>query len=344
MINSLDFTDITKKLRRFFDKKGWVEVYTQNTLHLLSVHEDTNILSNFNYDGMIWPLPQTAKITLDYELLKHSDWKGVFCLSTCFKNSSDQLDTSDNKIVPMYEFIMRGNMEDLIHIEAELLHYLGLGEIDQFVYKKYSTLLEKYDINELNNKLIYDDIGSVVFLKEYPNDNSTFWNTKLATNKLTLKNINVIINGIKVIHSAEMSVNKEDMREQFNKMNNKNYTNILFSNYGKERVEKEVEDYLKLDFFTRAGGYIDITKFINIMKLNNLLHKPLLCDIEQKILEKKHLEEATLEHELLKKTKRNRCWSLPVSSKRNTKLVNSVARVASKAGAKAFEMAGDALI
>lgn len=343
IVQSLDFTDITKKLRKFFDKKGWVEVHSQDILRLLSVCEETNTVSNLNYDGMIWPLPQTAQICLEHELSKHPDWKGVFCLSTSFKNTYYRENV--NKILPMFEFIVRGDMNQLIDLEAELLEYLGFGEIHKYMHTKYNNLTEKYNTDKLNNEhsqLICNDFGSIVFLEDYPNNITTFWNTKLSENKLTSKKVNVIIDGLEVIHSAEMSINKEEMRDQFYKMNNRNYSNSLFANYGKERVEQELEEYLNLDFSTRAGGYIDINKFIDTMKLNNLLYKPLQSDIRQKILEKENLEKLeTLEKELIN-TKR-RCWGFSLSSKKKN-IVNTVTRVASKAGAKAFEIAGEVFI
>ena len=38
-----------------------------------------------------------------------------------------------------------------------------------------------------------------------------------------------------------------------------------------ERVEKELEDFLKKDFFHRSGGGIGMTRMIRAMKLSNLI-------------------------------------------------------------------------
>ena len=39
-INPLDFHTVTKKLREFFEHKGWVEVHTQSRLSILAACED----------------------------------------------------------------------------------------------------------------------------------------------------------------------------------------------------------------------------------------------------------------------------------------------------------------
>jgi hypothetical protein len=41
------------------------------------------------------------------------------------------------------------------------------------------------------------------------------------------------------------------------------YANLLYSQFGKERVEKELDDFLSHDFFPRVGGGIGLTRLIN---------------------------------------------------------------------------------
>ncbi len=43
------------------------------------------------------------------------------------------------------------------------------------------------------------------------------------------------------------------------------YAKILFSKFGKERVEKELDAFLSFDFFPRVGGGIGVTRIINAM-------------------------------------------------------------------------------
>ena len=46
---------------------------------------------------------------------------------------------------------------------------------------------------------------------------------------------------------------------------------MLYDNLGEERVNNELEEFLKLDFFTRYGGGIDVTRMIRALKLSNLI-------------------------------------------------------------------------
>ena len=43
------------------------------------------------------------------------------------------------------------------------------------------------------------------------------------------------------------------------------YADLLFEKFGQERVEKELDDFLSLDFFPRVGGGIGITRLLHAM-------------------------------------------------------------------------------
>ena len=43
------------------------------------------------------------------------------------------------------------------------------------------------------------------------------------------------------------------------------YANLLFKLFGKERVEKELDEFLSFDFFPRFGGGIGITRLMNAL-------------------------------------------------------------------------------
>ena len=61
------------------------------------------------------------------------------------------------------------------------------------------------------------------------------------------------------------------MRDTFYTISGGEYANTLFAQFGKARVEQELEDFLKKDFFQRSGGGIGVTRMIALMKLSNLL-------------------------------------------------------------------------
>ena len=85
------------------------------------------------------------------------------------------------------------------------------------------------------------------------------------------KKVDVILNGMETIGSAQRSANPQEMREQFHSISDGAYANILFSNFTKERVEKELDDFLSFNFFERSGGGIGITRMIKALKECDLL-------------------------------------------------------------------------
>jgi aspartyl/asparaginyl-tRNA synthetase len=80
----------------------------------------------------------------------------------------------------------------------------------------------------------------------------------------------VIMGGMETIGSAERSSDTEKMREMFHTISDGMYANLLFKLFGKERVEKELDEFLSYDFFPRFGGGIGITRMISALdKLNS---------------------------------------------------------------------------
>jgi len=49
------------------------------------------------------------------------------------------------------------------------------------------------------------------------------------------------------------------------------YANILYTQFSKERVENELNEFVKKDFFERSGGGIGMTRMIRAMKLSGLI-------------------------------------------------------------------------
>jgi aspartyl/asparaginyl-tRNA synthetase len=83
--------------------------------------------------------------------------------------------------------------------------------------------------------------------------------------------VDVILHGMETIGSAERSCDPNEMRKQFYTISQGQYANLLFSNFTKERVEGELDEFLKFNFFPRCGGGIGVTRLIRAMKLSNLI-------------------------------------------------------------------------
>jgi len=277
-IDYKNFDAVVSKMRTFFrDVKGYKEVHTQNKLSILAACEDPTTIATYNYNGEVWPLPQTGQMWLEHYLLEHPEEDGFFCLSTSYRNEPNPVEGRHDKIFPMFEFELKGGIEELRKVEMELLDYLGFnkeGETMTYPRDDYDNVATKYEVDELDHiheEYMERDFGKVFFLENFPRRTSPFWNMRHAADKEHANKIDVIIHGIETIGSAERSTDPVQMKEIFHTISEGGYANILFAQFGKERVEKELEDFLKKDFFQRSGGGIGMTRMIRAMKLSNLI-------------------------------------------------------------------------
>lgn len=266
------YSKVVSLLRKFFHSKGFVEVHTQDRLSILAACEDPTTVATFDYAGQKWPLPQTGQMWLEYELLTNPEVAGVFCLSTSFRNEQNPVPGRHKIIFPMFEFESKGSIKDLKKLETELVEYLGFENKKSFAYQSYDQLAKKYKKKELSHKeenKMEKDFGPVVFLENFPQRTSPFWNMRKRgeyANK-----IDVIIAGNETIGSAERSTDKIEMKKQFETISEGKYAGLLYQLFGKDRVVKELNEFLSLDFFPRFGGGIGITRLIDGMKKYELI-------------------------------------------------------------------------
>jgi aspartyl/asparaginyl-tRNA synthetase len=251
-----------------------LEVHTQSRLSILAACEDPTTISTYNYGGQVWPLPQTGQMWLEYELLNNPDAPGFFCLSTSFRNEPNPVPGRHDKIFPMFEFEMKGSMDDMVQLEKDLLVHLGFGEEASFHEGNYVDVAKQYNVTELEHEheaQLETDYGKVFFLKNFPNHTSPFWNMKQHTDGDLAYKVDVILHGVETIGSAQRSSSVDEMREMFYNISDGQYANILFSNFTKGRVEDELNAFLGHTFFERCGGGIGVTRLIRAMKLSSLL-------------------------------------------------------------------------
>ena len=277
-VNCQDFHNVVQKMRGFFVSKGFIEVHTQNRLSILAACEDPTTMSTYSYAGSVYPLPQTGQMWLEHYLLDNPDVPGFFCLSTSYRNEPNPVPGRHDLIFPMFEFETRGDMNDMINLEAELLEYLGF-KVDMYpnnVYPEgdYDDVAQKYNVDILEHEhetQLENDYGPVYFLKNFPERTSPFWNMNRNEGNTHAKKVDVIIHGIETIGSAERSCDKEMMRKRFNEISDGEYANTLFAQFTKERVLSEMNQFLSKEFFPRFGGGIGMTRMIRAMKLSNLI-------------------------------------------------------------------------
>ncbi len=266
--DSMAFSDVVNKLRHFCLQKGFCEVSTQDRLSILAACEDPDTVATYTYAGQVWPLPQTGQMWLEYELLTNPGLPGVFCVSTSYRNEPHPVPGRHKLIFPMFEFELPGSIEDLQQFETELLEYLGFGDRQDFHYKQYDDLKRHYQTRELTYKhenQMVEDFGPVVFCRNFPAYTSPFWNMKQKGEKYAHK-IDVIITGNETIGSAERSTNVHQMMDKFYTISGGQYAQKLFDLFGQDRVEKELNEFLRLEFFPRVGGGIGLTRLIDALK------------------------------------------------------------------------------
>jgi len=261
LIDPKKYTETVGRLRSFFLAKGFYEVHTQNRLSILAACEDPETVATYCYNNNIWPLPQTGQMWLEYELLNNPSAEGFFCVSTSYRAEPNPVEGRHETIFPMFEFEMKGGVEDLQDMEQDLCKYLGI-DLPDYQIKKYESWAEAYGHKELDHD-DEENIGTGM-ITDFPEWTSPFWN--MARNDDgTSKKIDVILGGMETIGSAERSTDKEQMRKTFYTISDGQYAQLIIDLFGEERVEKELEEFLSFDFFPRSGGGIGIQRLMKAL-------------------------------------------------------------------------------
>ncbi len=265
-------------LRSFFLKRHFVEVHTQDRLSILAACEDPTTVATYEYGGALWPLPQTGQMWLEYELLKNPSLPGVFCVSTSYRAEQHPVPGRHEIIFPMFEFESRGTIDDLRALEEELCETLGFGRVTRggaparFAHGTYDEMTRRYGVAEIGateELAIARDFGPVFFLEAFPVRTSPFWN--MRTDGEYARKIDVILSGMETIGSAERSSDPQEMRRQFHTISDGRYAGLLYEKFGRERVERELDGFLSLDFFPRFGGGIGMTRLIRSLTTEGLV-------------------------------------------------------------------------
>lgn len=267
LISPKKFTNAVGLLRSFFLSKGFEEVHTQNRLSILAACEDPENVATYNYMGNIWPLPQTGQMWLEHELLTRPSSKGFFCVSTSYRQEPNAIPGRHETIFPMFEFEMPGDVDDLKNMEIELCRHMGFPELEIQTYDEWS---DQFNVKELENE--HEEIIDWGMITDFPEFTSPFWNMSRNEdlNGVTSKKIDVILNGMETIGSAERSTDKDQMRSTFETISNGEYAELLYKLFGKDRVQKELDEFLKYDFIPRVGGGIGMTRMISALDRINV--------------------------------------------------------------------------
>ncbi len=267
----MKFHTATSLMRGFFLSKWCIEVHPQCRRSILAACEDPSTIWTYERRWQKWPLPQTGQMRLEYELLNQPDVPGFFCVSTSYRNEPNPVEWRHKTIFPMFEFELKGNMEELVKWEKELcerMWFEGSARIS------YDAAKEHYQVQELEHEHENDmdeDFHPITFLTDFPIYTSPFWNMKKDWDHA--KKVDVIMYGMETIWSAERSCNPEEMRDQFYSISQGWYAQTIIDHFGKERVEKELTEFLSFNFFPRSWGWIWVDRMISAMEKAWLFEK-----------------------------------------------------------------------
>lgn len=273
IIDSVKYNKVVNQLRSFFVSRNFIEVHTQNRLSILAACEDPFNVQMFDYNGHTWPLPQTGQMWLEYELLKKPNVAGYFCLTTSYRFEKNPVPGRHDLIFPLFEFEFKGNMDELVQLEKDLLVYLGYDK-SKFYVNTYKNIADEFGTKELEHEheeRLYKEKSATSFITNFPEFTDPFWNMKRSKTDDTSYKVDVILSGQETIGSAEREVDKEVMRTRFNTIMNEGYKNKLYELFTEKRTEGELDEYLNFKFFTRSGGGIGVTRLIRSMEKEGLL-------------------------------------------------------------------------
>lgn len=265
------FHHVASILRSYFVSLGYLEVHPQNRLSILAACEDPHTIATFQYNGKLWPLPQTNQMWLEHELLKNPDLPGLFCLTTSYRNEPKPVEGRHHLSFPMFEFEGNGSFGDLLNINVGMLRALGLLQSKTHTVGKYEDVCkeQKCTIIGASEEMMLSKINNVYFLIDFPEHTNPFWNME-RTGDISHK-CDVILNGIETIGSAERSCNPEDMLLKFITIEGGRYKQQLYNLFGYDRVVAELNEFLANKFFPRFGGGIGITRLIRSLMLEGLI-------------------------------------------------------------------------
>ncbi|MGE0206768.1 MAG: amino acid--tRNA ligase-related protein [Candidatus Babeliales bacterium] len=273
MENTVHYDYIVKKLRTFFKERDFVEVPTSTRLSILAACEDPRTVTTYSIGNQLWPLPQSGQMWLEMELLKNRDMKGAFCIGPSYRNEPNIIPGRHKRVFPLCDFESHGSIDDLRAFETDLLVYLGFERPTQVLYE---DACERYGVELIEAEQearMAQDVSSSIMLERFPQRSNPYFVMKKRPDGLYNK-IDVLLYGAETIGSSERSVNPQEMRDLFYTTSDGQFAELLFKNFGKDRVLKELDEYLNLNHMPRFGGGIGITRLERAMEFAGLLDMP----------------------------------------------------------------------
>jgi hypothetical protein len=220
--------------------------------------------------GADWPLPQTGSLWLEQVLLENPEWKGAFCSTSSYQDTSATISHNHQTINPIFEFEQRGDYNDLKALTCEIINYLGFKTPAVIDYETACINYNTEFIQAHHEEQLCQELNQVILLEKFPERTDPYWNIHSLENGMFEK-IDVLLHGVKTISSGVRSCDSKIMRNYFYTISDGQYAQRLCDSFGQDQVTQALEAYLGLPFLNRFGGAISINHMASAMKKAGLL-------------------------------------------------------------------------
>lgn len=274
LVNPRSFDRVSHLCRSYFRRIGYTECHTQGRLAALSACEDPQTMATIDFGGKDYSAIQTGQVSMEEIILRDPTYEGLFTMSTSYRAEPNPKLGRHDETFPLFEWEAPGKLEDLIDVEHGLLESIGfetddMGNFPRITYEDACDELNVDEIDHPQEAELCRRYGRVVFLTHFPERTSPFWNMRPTyngwshrTGEQLYNKVDVLIDGVETIGSAERDTDVEAMRARFWASNGGTYAGALVKKFGQARVNHELEDLLSLTYFPRCGGGLGVSRLI----------------------------------------------------------------------------------
>lgn len=256
----LDIEAASHIVSQFRKTLGGTELFLQHLPSILAACENPHSILKFmfNTTNESWAMPQTNQMWLEIYLLKQYVEDMCHTVTYSFRDEIDtdkrDKDRTVNKSFVMFEWESKGNYQFLLDTIERLVKSIGFNNITHVNYEDVCkefrvSIIDDFVEKQLNKYYNAD----VVLLKYFPERTNPFWNMDFDQDLHLYKKVDVIINGEECGGGAQRSCDRTLQHSRFFNIEDGKYAQKLFDEFGADRVRRELESYLTLDFVERVG-------------------------------------------------------------------------------------------
>lgn len=265
-VNSYWYHKTVSRLREFFISRGFIEIHPGSRQSFLAIAGDVSTIMTYNDGTENYLLPQSAHMWLEFELLKNPELPGVFCCSTSYRQHKNPVPGRHENIFPIFDFETSGGIQTMVQLQRDLLEYLdfNMEHYNEFTYENLTLDLGVKNIDAVTESVIGQNISPTTIVTNKPETLNPSWSSKREGH--CVKTSDAVLFGMETIGASERGTQADLMRKRFYTMHDGNWAQTLFDTFGQNRVERELGEFLSLNFFPRSTGSIGLTRMIRALR------------------------------------------------------------------------------